>query len=149
MRVLDAGCGPGRLTIPVARVVEPTGEIVALDSQRAMLEKLEHRLGAESITNVRTLEAGLGEGALRGKLTGLSSPSCSARCATGGGRARALRGTQAGRDPSVTEGFGDPDYRRPTSVRREVEPAGFELVERFGGFPVYTLNFRRPEYLST
>ena len=68
MRVLDAGCGPGRLTIPVARVVEPTGEIVALDSQRAMLEKLEHRLGAESITNVRTLEAGLGEGALRGKL---------------------------------------------------------------------------------
>jgi ubiquinone/menaquinone biosynthesis C-methylase UbiE len=64
MRVLDAGCGPGRLTIPVARAVEPTGEIVALDSQRAMLEKLEHRLEAESITNVRTLEAGLGEGAL-------------------------------------------------------------------------------------
>ena len=35
----------------------------------------------------------------------------------------------------MTEGFGDPDYRRPTSVRREVEPAGFELVERFGGLP--------------
>jgi 2-polyprenyl-3-methyl-5-hydroxy-6-metoxy-1,4-benzoquinol methylase len=51
MRVLDAGCGPGRLTIPVARAVEPTGEIVALDSQRAMLEKLEHRLEAESMTN--------------------------------------------------------------------------------------------------
>src|SRR5918999_2076909 len=42
MRVLDAGCGPGRLTIPVARAVEPTGVIVALDSQRAMLEELEH-----------------------------------------------------------------------------------------------------------
>ena len=84
MRVLDAGCGPGRLTIPVARAVEPTGEVVALDSQRAMLEKLEHRLEAESITNVRTLEAGLGEGRWRGKLsTGSSSPSCSARCATG------------------------------------------------------------------
>ena len=84
MRVLDAGCGPGRLTIPVARAVEPTGEVVALDSQRAMLEKLEHRLEAESITNVRTLEAGLGEGRWRGKLsTGFSSPSCSARCATG------------------------------------------------------------------
>src|SRR5215217_5401855 len=84
MRVLDAGCGPGRLTIPVARAVEPTGEVVALDSQRAMLEKLEHRLEAESITNVRTLEAGLGEGRWRGKLsTGSSLPSCSARCATG------------------------------------------------------------------
>ena len=42
MQILDAGCGPGRLTIPVARAVEPTGEIVALDSQRAMLEELEH-----------------------------------------------------------------------------------------------------------
>ena len=49
----------------------------------------------------------------------------------------------------MTEGFGDPDYRRPASVWREVEPAGFELVECFGGFPVYTLNFRRPENLAT
>src|SRR5215216_2105820 len=82
--VLDAGCGPGRLTIRVARVVEPNGEVLALDSQRAMLERLQHRLEAESITNVRTLEAGLGEGRWRGKLsTGSSLPSCSARCATG------------------------------------------------------------------
>ena len=64
MQVLDAGCGPGRLTISLARAVEPTGEVVALDSQRAMLEKLELRLEAESITNVRTLEADLGERAL-------------------------------------------------------------------------------------
>src|SRR5215203_2119982 len=62
MRVLDAGCGPGRLTIPVAKAVGPTGEVVALDSQHAMLEKLERRLKTEGITNVRTLEAGLGEG---------------------------------------------------------------------------------------
>src|SRR3954452_25438891 len=64
MRVLDAGCGPGRLTLPVARAVGPTGEVVALDSQRGMLEKLERRLVAENITNVRTLEAGLRKGAL-------------------------------------------------------------------------------------
>ena len=151
MRVLDAGCGPGRLTIPVARAVEPTGEIVALDSQRAMLEKLEHRLEAESITNVRILEAGLGEGALereafdRVLLTFVLGEVRD--------REAASRELYAALKPggilSVTEGFGDPDYRRSASVRREVEPAGFELVERFGGFPVYTLNFRRPEYLAT
>ena len=151
MRVLDAGCGPGRLTIPVARAVEPTGEIVALDSQRAMLEKLEHRLEAESITNVRTLEAGLGEGALEREafdrvLLAFVLGEVRDREAAGRELYAALR---PGGILSVTEGFGDPDYRRPTSVRREVEPAGFELVERFGGFPVYTLNFRRPEYLST
>src|SRR5918998_3248621 len=64
MRVLDAGCGPGRLTIPVTKAVEPSGEVVALDSQPEMLEKLERRLEAENVTNVRTLEAGLGAGTL-------------------------------------------------------------------------------------
>ena len=151
MRVLDAGCGPGRLTIPVARVVEPTGEIVALDSQRAMLEKLEHRLGAESITNVRTLEAGLGEGALEREAFDrvvLAFVLGEVRDREAAGR-ELYAALKPGGILSVTEIFGDPDYRRPASVRREVEPAGFELVERFGGFPVYTLNFRRPEYLST
>jgi ubiquinone/menaquinone biosynthesis C-methylase UbiE len=151
MRVLDAGCGPGRLTIPVARAVEPTGEIVALDSQRAMLEKLEHRLEAESMTNVRILEAGLGEGALEREafdrvLLAFVLGEVRDREAAGRELYAALK---PGGILSVTEGFGDPDYRRPTSVRREVESAGFELVERFGGFPVYTLNFRRPEYLAT
>src|ERR671915_14848 len=45
MRVLDAGCGPGRLTIPLARAVGTGGEVVALDGQGAMLAKLEERLG--------------------------------------------------------------------------------------------------------
>jgi ubiquinone/menaquinone biosynthesis C-methylase UbiE len=151
MRVLDAGCGPGRLTIPVARAVEPTGEIVALDSQRAMLEKLEHRLEAESITNVRTLEAGLGEEALEREafdrvVLAFVLGEVRDREAAGHELYAALK---PGGILSVTEGFGDPDYRPSASVRREVEPAGFELVERFGCFPVYTLNFRRPESLST
>jgi SAM-dependent methyltransferase len=147
MRVLDAGCGPGRLTIPVARAVEPIGEVLALDSQRAMLEKLEHRLEVQSITNVLILEAGLGEGRLRREafdrvILVFVLGEVRDREAAGRELYAALR---PGGILSVTEGFGDPDYRRPVSVRREVEPAGFELVERFGSFPVYTLNFRRPE----
>jgi ubiquinone/menaquinone biosynthesis C-methylase UbiE len=147
MRILDAGCGPGRLTIPVAKALGPTGEVVALDSQDAMLEKLEQRLEAEHITNVRILEAGLGEGALgreafdRVLLTFVLGEVRN--------REEAARELYAALKPggilSVTEGFGDPDYRRPVTVRREVEPAGFHLVERFGGFPAYTLNFGKPE----
>src|SRR5918998_5205270 len=44
MRVLDAGCGPGRLTIPLAKAVGLAGEVVALDGQREMLAKLDGRL---------------------------------------------------------------------------------------------------------
>jgi hypothetical protein len=49
---------------------------------------------------------------------------------------------------SVTEIFCDPDYRRPLTVRREVEAAGFKLVRRFGVFPTYTLNFQKPRVLT-
>src|SRR4029079_13748458 len=33
MRVLDAGCGPGRLTIPLAQKIGPQGVVVAMDIQ--------------------------------------------------------------------------------------------------------------------
>jgi hypothetical protein len=100
MRVLDAGCGPGRLTVPLARAVGEDGEVVALVRGREAA--------------VRELYAALRPGGIL----------------------------------SVTEIFGDPDYRRPATVRREVEVAGFRLVERHGGFPAYTLNFRKPETLT-
>jgi len=145
MRVLDAGCGPGRLTIPLARAVGPAGEVVALDGQSAMLAKLDDRLEAEGITNVRPLRAGLGEGALEGPFERVLLAMVLGEVRD---REAAVREVYAALGPggilSVTEVFGDPDYRRPATVRREVEVAGFRLVERFGGFPGYTLNFEKP-----
>lgn len=39
MKVVDVGCGPGRLTIPLARRVGFGGEVVAMDIQAGMLER--------------------------------------------------------------------------------------------------------------
>jgi 2-polyprenyl-3-methyl-5-hydroxy-6-metoxy-1,4-benzoquinol methylase len=55
MRVLDAGCGPGRLTIPIARRVGSDGEVLALDVQDGMLERVRRRASREGLANVTTL----------------------------------------------------------------------------------------------
>ena len=146
MRVLDAGCGPGRLTIPLSKAVGSGGEVVALDAQRGMLDKLERRLEAEGVTNVRPLHSGLGEWALgEGGFDRIVLAMVLGEVRDRGAALRELYGALGrGGVLSVTEIFGDPDYRRPATVRREVEGTGFRLVRRSGGFPAYTLNFERP-----
>ena len=64
MSVLDGGCGPGRLAIPTARQVGPQGEVVAMDIQAGMLQRAKEKARAANLTNIRFLEAGLGEGKL-------------------------------------------------------------------------------------
>jgi len=62
MRVLDAGCGPGRVTVPAARKVGPAGEIVALDLQPRMLQRLQERADSAGMTHIRQILGGLGRG---------------------------------------------------------------------------------------
>ena len=64
MRILDAGCGPGRLTLPLARGVGPSGRVVAMDIQAGMLERTRAKTEAENLANVDFLQAGIGEGEL-------------------------------------------------------------------------------------
>jgi hypothetical protein len=38
----------------------------------------------------------------------------------------------------------DPDFQTPDTVRRLAQEAGFEVSERMGGFPAYTMNLSKP-----
>ena len=50
--LLDVGCGPGTLAIPLARQLD---EVVALDHSAAMLEQLRAQAAQAGVTNVRAL----------------------------------------------------------------------------------------------
>jgi len=65
MNVLDAGCGPGRLTIPIARTVGPDGEVTGIDIQEGMLREAQKRAVLANLNNIRFLQIGAGEGKLK------------------------------------------------------------------------------------
>ena len=147
MRVLDAGCGPGRITIPLAKHLGPEGEVVALDVQPAMLERLNERIAQHKLGNVKVVLGGLGRGML-GKnefdrailITVLGEVP---------DRSAALREIYAALKPggilSVTEVLPDPHYQSRGRVRSMARTAGFEVEEAFVGWRSYTLNLIRPQ----
>jgi ubiquinone/menaquinone biosynthesis C-methylase UbiE len=55
MTVCDMGCGNGFYSLPIARLVGPTGRVLAVDIQPEMLNMLEEREAAEERTNIDTI----------------------------------------------------------------------------------------------
>lgn len=64
MNVLDAGCGPGRITLPLAKSVGPSGKVVALDGEEEMLVKVRKKALTACLNNIQYLLAELGTGNL-------------------------------------------------------------------------------------
>jgi ubiquinone/menaquinone biosynthesis C-methylase UbiE len=145
MEVLDAGCGPGRLTLPLAARVGAHGRVTAFDIQGEMLSRLQARLEAKRVTNIRTLQGALGGGSLppntfdRALLVTVLGEIPD--------RARALRELHDSLKPggilSVTEVLPDPHFQSPRTVRRLAGEAGFTVRESFGNWRAFTLNLVR------
>jgi SAM-dependent methyltransferase len=53
MDCLDLGCGPGIVTLDLARRVGPAGSVLAVDRDAAAVDSARERLAAEGLTNVR------------------------------------------------------------------------------------------------
>ena len=147
MTVLDAGCGPGRLTIPLAARVGPAGQVLAVDLQTAMLESLSARLESQAIRNVRTQHAALGAGMLpAGTFDRAFLVTVLGEIPDRLGALREIRGAlKPGGVLSLTEVFPDPHYQSQQTVRRLATAAGLRVVEVVGSWRAFTANLARPE----
>lgn len=64
MKVLDLGCGPGRLTILLAQIVGKQGLVTAFDIQSAMLEKVKAKAQKANLENIEYINGAAGENKL-------------------------------------------------------------------------------------
>jgi len=146
MRVLDAGCGPGRVAIPLARAVGPQGEVVAADIQPDMLSRVEEKARVARVSNIKLLQLGLGEGKLEENqfdravlVTVLGEIP---------GREAALRELFCALKPggvlSITETIFDPHYQRKAAVLELARRVGFEERTFSGSRLGFTLNLGKP-----
>ncbi len=144
---LDVGCGPGRLTIPAAHQVGPTGTIVALDSQTKMLERLQQRAARAGATNI-VLQ--LGDIATDSRLRAESFDRAWMVTVLGEipNRQAALRRLHRALKPggtlSITEIFPDPHYQTRATVLRLCRQAGFEPDRYWGSWLAFTQNVVKP-----
>ena len=151
MRALDYGCGPGRLSLPLARLLAPEGQVTALDLQVEMLDKVRAKAEAEQLDNLAYVQAGP-------QSTGLPPASFDlALMVTVLGeipdQQRALREVHGALKPggllSITEVIADPHFQPREKVLKLAAAAGFQEQARFGGRWSYTLNFVKPKKFST
>lgn len=54
-KVLEVGCGPGYFTIPASRIVGDGGMVYAVDVQPLAIKRVERKVKAQGITNVRPI----------------------------------------------------------------------------------------------
>jgi len=146
MRAIDLGCGPGRLTLPLAAAVGQTGSVLAVDLQPEMLAKVEARCESVGLANVDFRRAKLGAGELppgpfdRATLTTVLGELGDKAAAL----AEAFQALRPGGVLAVTEVITDPHFQSRRSVMDLAGSAGFRLKAQTGGALSYTLYLERP-----
>ncbi len=147
MKVLDAGCGPGRLSIPAAQAIGAQGELTSLDLQPGMLAHVQEKAQAFGLANIRFVQAGLGEGKLekdyydRALLVTVLGEIPEQEAAL----REIYEALKPGGILSVTEVIFDPHFQGRESVRRVAGKAGLREVGFFGKRLAYTMHFEKPE----
>jgi SAM-dependent methyltransferase len=145
MRVLDAGCGPGRLTVPVAQAVGPAGHIMAVDLQPAMLQRARAKAAAAHVSNVSFLQTRLRAGNLehdrfdRALLVTVLGEIPDWKAAM----KEIFDALRFGGVLSVSEVIYDPHFQFRGAVRKLAGRIGFRERVSFGSPLAFTINLEK------
>ena len=145
MHVLDAGCGPGRLTLPIAKTIGPQGEVLALDIQAQMLTQLRKKVSAIQLRNISFLHAGLGEGKLpentfdRALLVTVLGETLNPLSVL----KEIYNSLKPGGILSLTETIFDPHFQTKKKVLELSNHVGFKEKNSFGQWFAYTLHLEK------
>ena len=145
MRVLEVGPGNGRYSVESARAVAPCGSLVTIDIEPRMIERVQARAQAESITNLEARTADVfalpfadGEFDAVYMITVIGEIPQPERALAEFQRVLKDGGTLA-----FSELFLDPDYPTRRWLTQLAGQAGFLLKSQSGNFFSYTLVFEK------
>lgn len=146
MRVLDAGCGPGRLTAPLARETGPNGQVVAIDLMTGMLDRARAKADRWRVRNVEFHVVKLGTGGL--KLGLFDRAVMVTVLGEIPDQEAALREVWGALKPggvlAISEVIADPHFQSREHVIALASKVGFRERARAGGRLAYTLYLERP-----
>jgi len=147
MDILDIGCGPGRLTIPIAKLLTD-GKIVAMDMQQSMLDKVRKKADRLNLKNISYLNAKLEEGNNQladNQFDRILLVTVLGEIPDHDSAFQAIYQTlKPGGLLSVTEIIFDPHFQRQKSVLKLAQKQGFQQQAIFGNYIAYTMHLQKP-----
>ena len=146
MKVLDAGCGPGRVTIPLGKAIGIQGQVVAVDIQSRMLDRAREKARAAGLTNIRFQQLAIEAGRLDpAEFDRVLLVTVLGEIPDRDGAFREIyRALKPGGILSVTEIMIDPRYQSRKTILQLSASAGFREKAFFGNRFAFTLHLEKP-----
>ncbi len=150
IRILDIGCGPGRVLLPLAKKISPIdAHVTGLDIQADMIEKTRFKAEALGITNVDFINCSIHEAKID-KLYDIILMICVLGEIPKNDRKSVMQKIAKYLQPdgiiSITETIFDPHFQSRKYVSEIMKEIGFAEDKFIGNRLAYTSHFKKKKH---